>query len=65
MVKRERERERERELPIRETWWQNEKVQAEITLKRERYRSLPRCRDIVAYENYRDKQGSKKDSPRG
>ena len=63
MVK--RERERERELPIRETWWQNEKVQAEIRLKRERYRSLPRCRDIVAYENYRDKQGSKKDSPRG
>ena len=49
MVKRKRERERERST--KETWWQNENGQAAVRLKREWYRSLPRCRDNAAYEN--------------
>ena len=49
---REKWRDKERERATKETWWQNEKVQAAIRIKkRERYRSLPRCRDNAAYEN--------------
>ena len=38
-------------LPI--SWWWNKQIQASIRLKRESYRSIPRCRDNIAYENYK------------
>ena len=40
-------------LLTKETWWWNKQIQASIRLKRESYRSIPRCRDNIAYENYK------------